>query len=284
MPDSLEFEWAPGGVGGGSSPEFGGGVPSPGDDSITQGSAAAAAPTLKDKPIDKSITQFDPQLQKILDQILGLSGTASGRASNLFDIATPALKSATDFFGGILQGKPTDIARLIGPEIDAISKQYDVARKQMAGEHRGGGKDLALASSRFSQAGDISRSISTARGTASQKLAEIAGIAGQLGQGQSTVDATTLQSLGSLLGNLRGQEIGVRGQDINQDAANAQLLTQLGVGIGGIIADLIGKLGNKSNSGSAPTINIGTGSGGSSSGGTPPFGGDIDWGGFFGGG
>lgn len=191
------------------------------------------APTVQTEPIEgNSLTQYIRSLANLLagqgQQTLntgqqnvqsGIQGTAN---------AAKTVNPAVDYWTKLLSGDHSKVAEALAPEIQAIQSQDAQALQQsttMAG--RGGGRTQTLQQQPFNTAAKVENLVSSARPTAAAALPGIAGLqgqlagqVGQLGAGQSQLGAGFLQ-LGA------GTQLGVRGQDVQQDNANKSFVGNL---------------------------------------------------------
>jgi hypothetical protein len=210
-----------------------------------------------------------PEEQAFINQLMGSAGTAATRSNefldrsgSLFDTAGRGFTQAGDYWSKILGGDDKALMELMGPETDAIAKQYDTARKNIqATAPRGGGRSFALSKSRYEQAGDVGTLLTKARPMAAQQILGVASgaagagsAAGGIGTGEAGIGTSALTSgLGSLTSR--------RGQDVFADVQREQLRNQRERDVGGGLASLISTL--------FPMIKSGGGSSGSRGDGMP---------------
>lgn len=157
----------------------------------------------------RSLTNaFGQQGQQIL-------GSGQGTlAQGLQDFQQPL-----QYYQDILSGNKSSMESAIAPEKASVLSKYRAARKSIqANNGRSGGTNEAVASSEFSQAGDIAGLLQKLRPQAAKGEADIASQIGSLGIEESGLGASeSFQALSSLLTE--------RGQDMNQQNANLSNLT-----------------------------------------------------------
>ena len=177
--------------------------------------------------------------KKTKQQIAGLTAQqeeasefALGEAKTTLPKALSALEGPLAFWQNLLGGDRQEMLSLLAPEVNTIISQYDTARKGIANlAPRGGGRTTQLAESRFEEANQISRLLQESRRRAAGEVAGIGGRLGALGLGElGSATGTAASTIQSLL-TKRGQDIGSA--------------SQLGEGIGGILAQIIGLLPKK---------------------------------------
>jgi hypothetical protein len=123
------------------------------------------------------------------------------------------------YWQNILSGNKAEMESAIAPEKEGILERYRAARKKISQTGaRGGGTNEAVAQSEFSQAGDTAKLLQQLRPQAAQQSAQIASQVANLGLNESNLGLTSLTA--ALQGILSE-----RGQDINQQTSNLQMLS-----------------------------------------------------------
>lgn len=135
------------------------------------------------------------------------------------DALSPVLGQLMKLFSG----DENAIGDATRPQVKGVLDQYDAARRSIAQfAPRGGGRETALATSRFSEASDIGNIRSNAVTSATQQLSTIGASLLNAGENEQT------QSLSSLMGLL---------QNAQQDKSNsAALWSQIGIHAGKLAA------------------------------------------------
>lgn len=166
----------------------------------------------------------------------GIQGTA-----NAAKTINPSVKYWTD----LLSGDHSKIAAALAPEIKAIQDQDAQALQTtstMAG--RGGGRTAQLQQLPFATAGKEQNLVSAVRPQAAQALPQIGAVQGQLAGQIGQLGTAQTAAGGNVLNLASGTQLGVRGQDVQEDNANKSLVSNLIAPFTNVAADLTG-LGSK---------------------------------------
>lgn len=135
---------------------------------------------------------------------------------------------AGNYFRDLL-GTPAQARAAIAPAVDQIDKNFGEARKTFAEGPRGGGRASSLYQMPFQAAEAEGNLLQTARSNAATGAAQVGQSQAQTGNQEQAVGTQGLFS--SLSGALNR-----RAQNLSQDAANTQMLTGLGAGVGKILS------------------------------------------------
>lgn len=169
-------------------------------------------------------------LESLTGQQAEASKFALGEAKQTLGQAREALQDPLDFYRTLLGGDRTALTETLAPEIGTVVGQFDTARKNIAQfAPRGGGRSAALGESQFKIADIITNLLAKSRRDAAGQVAAIGGQLGALG-------ASELASAGGIAGSTINSLLLKRKQDI---AAQ----TQLGTGIGKLLAQILGSFG-----------------------------------------
>jgi hypothetical protein len=166
-----------------------------------------------------------------------------GEMSNLekFGISTGEkdISKASDFWSSILSGDPTQISKVLGPQISAINKQGQ-EQKKTASEfgNRGGGTNAFMQTADDRSLAAIRSMISNLTGAGASALGSLGGGLLSVGESAGTAafsEASTIQQLnqqkwGDIFNSI-GEIAGVAGGFF----APGSLGRKLGTGIGGIL-------------------------------------------------
>lgn len=157
---------------------------------------------------------------------------ALGEARQVLPQARETLQGPLEFWETILGGDRQEMLSLLAPEVETIVSQYDTARRNITNlAPRGGGRTTAMAESRFEEAGLIQRLLQESRRMATREITGIGGQLTTLGLGELGISTG---AAGNLISDLLRRETARRGQNIGA-------LTEVGVGIGEILALIFGK-------------------------------------------
>lgn len=178
-------------------------------------------------------------LTKFLRSTFNLAGDQSaedrGQGQANIGAGVSAMEQPFNYWSAILSGDPQALAKAIGPTVGAVDRQFEGARRS-ASElmPRGGFRSATLANLPFQEAGKISDSILSQQKDAATNVA-------QIGQFLSTLGLSQEQMSMSLLSMLTSGQLTVRGQDIQESAANKAMIGDIAKGIGAITGGFIAK-------------------------------------------
>jgi len=149
------------------------------------------------------------------------------------------LSKASDFWGSILSGDPTQISKVLGPDISAVNKQGQERKKTMAEfGNRSGGTNAAAQTVDDKSVAAIRTMISNLTGTAAGALSSIGGAelsAGGSAASQASSEADTLQRENAAkwndIFNSIGEIAGVAGGFFKSGSMGRKI----GEGIGGVM-------------------------------------------------
>jgi hypothetical protein len=150
---------------------------------------------------------------------LGSSGASTfGTGQGTVQQGVQGLDSSLSYYTDILSGNKSAMEAATAPEKSDILSQYRARRRKLASGARGGGTNEAVASSEFSQAGDVASLLQKLRPQAAQGAASVSGKLADLGISESELGNQQLfQTLASILGE--------RGQDVSQQESELSAAT-----------------------------------------------------------
>ena len=121
---------------------------------------------------------------------------------------------ALNYWNDILSGDKSKMEQAIAPEKEDILSQYRARRRNMAKlSSRSGGTNEAMASSEFSEAGDVSSLLQKLRPQAAKESSAIAGEIAKLGLGESQMGLSAINDSISAALSQRGQNVQQQGQE-----------------------------------------------------------------------
>ena len=158
--------------------------------------------------LSKLFGSSGPNQRNVLTQELQSGGGQTfGSGQDIFKQGLTDFGPSMKYFQDILSGNKSEMEAATGAEKSDILSQYRARRRQLARGQRGGGTNEAVASSEFSQAGDVAALIQKLRPEAAKGSAEIAGQVAGLGLKESELGQQQMfQALSGYLA-ARGQDV-----------------------------------------------------------------------------
>lgn len=169
----------------------------------------------------------DATIQQNTAKLGGIADSASTRGDKTFKFFKQSTKPALDFWSTLLSGDRTAINQLLGPEVGAISNNYNNAQRQLWNSPRGGGKVSATADLQNKEMEQMNNLFTSARPTAAHELTNLGSLFGNMSIGESGQGIGALGQSSNNLFNLNQEQERVR-------QAKAQMWASLGQGIGAL--------------------------------------------------
>lgn len=136
------------------------------------------------------------------------------------DAGIDKLQAPMDYFGKLLNGDRASISEAIQPQADAIAQQFGQIRQMFSQTgSRGGGTTSTLAQAPYKEVQDLQDEISKARASAAQGQ-------GSLALGESSVGLQQTGQGAGLVGQSAQNQLGVRGQDLQETLAGREMLSK----------------------------------------------------------
>lgn len=171
----------------------------------------------------------DPQFSSIVSQIGQNASSVGSQASDLTGSGMSALAPVLKYFKALAGGDASAVAQATAPQRRRVIDQYDTARKTISQfGPRGGGSNAALAGSQFGQANELSDITANATNNAANEL-------GTLGTQQEGLGLSAKQIQGQDLNSILSAILGGKQIDVQQHAANMQLIGDIFGGVGNLV-------------------------------------------------
>lgn len=177
-----------------------------------------------DKKKDEDETKTDPYTSALQKSATGLQK----QGSELSGMGSDAMAPVLDYFKKLISGDPSALLEATKPERGRVIDQYDAARNAITNfGPRGGGSTSAMATSRISEANELSDITSGARSDAATSLAQIGPILTGLGLSAEQLASADLNSLINTILTREGFDVDKRGQNAQAAAGAGQALGML---------------------------------------------------------
>lgn len=178
-------------------------------------------------------TPAGPDLNTLLNQVSQQKNAATAQGNQYKSLSADTLQPVLEYFRKLTSNDPNATLAATAPDRARVIDQYDTARQAIAQfTPRGGGQNAALATSRFSQADEMSNLASTARTTAM-------GQSSQLGQFLASLGLSEEQIASGDLSTIINAVLQQKGMDVTQHGQNLQALGSAGEGIGTLLGLLL---------------------------------------------
>ena len=159
---------------------------------------------MSDKGPDKQTKQLE---QTIASGELNLANQQDARASQIFNLTFPGLKTAMGHYSDLASGDSDAIFRAVAPGVQATSKKFDQAKQQISDNMpRGGERNLALEETDISKAGAVGNQINQAYEGSFSALANLAGKGVGLSINEVSNAIAAFGGASNTAGNIASQE------------------------------------------------------------------------------